>query len=371
MKTNRKKKVLLAISGGVDSSVSAFILKKQGYEVVGAFMKFWKESSKDTEDNKCCSMESLRDAREVMNKIGGKLYVINFKELFKKQVVDYFIESYAMGETPNPCVRCNKFVKLGALYKKAEELGCDFVATGHYARIKRTRNEAKNSKKYIYKLFAGIDKTKDQTYFLYNLNQEKLSKTLFPVGDMKKTKVSKMANKLGINAAKKKESQEICFVPDKTHYEFLRNKIQKSLTPGPILFNNEKIGEHKGLPLYTIGQRKGIEIGGVGPFYVLKCDYKTNTLFVTDKFDDDRLFSKSMRVKNISWISGVASEIPFDCKIKIRYGHEAVDGKIISAQKDIVELEFEKPERAITIGQSAVFYLKNEVIGGGEITKSI
>lgn len=373
-----RKRVLLAISGGVDSSVAAFLLKERGYEVVGTFMKFWNVSgsrikSGMTNENKCCSMESMRDAREVMRRVGGRLYTIDYRDLFKGKVVDPFLLCYSKGLTPNPCINCNKFVKLGAFYKKAEELGCDYVATGHYARVEKDASG--------FKLLESVDKTKDQSYFLYTLDQAKLSKTLFPIGNLKKAEVFKLAKKFELPVAERKESQEICFVPGKTHYDFLKHFLRGKFRPGPIIFKGREIGEHAGLPLYTIGQRKGIKIGGIGPFYVLRADYKTNKLFVTDRANDPELYSDSMSIRNVHWISGKQSKFPLNCKARIRYGHKkepvvincansksCTDAKSYRDAKSCVcTVKFKKSQRAVTPGQTAVFYRGEEVIGGGEI----
>lgn len=347
----RLGRVLVALSGGVDSAVAALLLKQQGYEIVGAFMKLGSAEG----ENKCCSMESLCAARDVAAKLKFKLYVLNFADYFAEQIIGPFARAYARGLTPNPCVRCNRLIKFSLLFKKAEELNCDFLATGHYAQI--TRDEAG------YHLRCSADKQKDQTYFLYNLKQSQLAKIKFPVGGMVKAEVYKMARAAGLSSAERPESQEICFVPGKTASGYLKKALAGKIRPGPIMFHGKKIGEHEGLPLYTIGQRKGIKIGGVGPFYVLSRDFARNVLQVTNRFDDPELFAREMRVRDPHWSSGTAPQFPAKLSVKIRYGHAAAGGTLEAGSRIV----FDEPQRAVTPGQAAVFYNGDEVVGGGEI----
>jgi tRNA-specific 2-thiouridylase len=395
---NTKPKVLVAMSGGVDSSVAALLLKKQGFEVIGVFMHFWAEGGAKSEaGNKCCSLASFNDARRVANKLGIPLYTVNFDRPFKKLVVDPFLAGYKKGETPNPCVECNRHIKFELLLKKADELGADFIATGHYAKTS-TRGG-----KII--LRRPKDKDKDQTYFLYTLDQKKLKRILFPLADLIKPEVRALAKKAGLAVAGKPESQEICFIPGKSHNDFLKRHLK--LKPGPIkllascpganhpafqaplLFKEgiqtkeEKrgsflipslprrgqgvvLGEHQGLPLYTIGQRKGVEIGGIGPFYVAGRDYQTNTLYVVPDNDNKLLYKKEMVVREADWISG-KPKLPLKAKAVIRYRHLPVDCVIMSNGKTRLKIKFTKPQRAVTPGQSVVFYKNREVLGGGII----
>ncbi|MFH1225798.1 MAG: tRNA 2-thiouridine(34) synthase MnmA [bacterium] len=347
MSANSKKKVAVAMSGGVDSSVAAALLKKQGYFVTGVFMKFWNEANSYLE-NKCCSLDAHEDARKVAEKLNIPLYAFNFKNDFKKQVVDDFLEKYQNGLTPNPCVRCNQFIKFGLFLKKTKALGCDYIATGHYAQIKKAGDN--------YYLLKGKDKTKDQSYFLWALKQEQLKHILFPVGKYNKIEVRKLAKKFNLPVHNKKDSQEICFTP-KHHNEFLKKHLK--LKPGPIMtLAGQKIGQHQGLPLYTIGQRKGIAIGGIGPFYAVKLDYQKNILWVARKFNDKAIYKKNLIIKEVNWLA----EKPFKCQAKVRYGHPAVS-VVIKKNK----VEFKKPQRAITPGQSIVFYQGEQVFGGGVI----
>lgn len=330
----RNKKVIVAMSGGVDSSVAVALLKKEGFNVAGVFMKFWGTG-------KCCTPESEKRARLVCEKLGIPFYVFNFQKEFKKKVVDYFSKQEKAGLTPNPCVVCNKEIKFGLLFKKALSLDADYIATGHYAIYKNG------------KLYKGKDKDKDQSYFLWKLNQKVLKHVLFPVGDYTKPEIVKLAKKFKLPVSGLKESQDICF------------KVDFNKKPGPIVLCsgtnygvNKIIGQHNGLWFYTIGQRKGIGLAG-GPYYVLSKDMKKNILVVTKKEKD--LYKKELSVKNINWVSE-KPELPVKVMVKIRYRHKPALAKF-----DGKKITFNKPQRAITPGQSAVFYHSQELIGGGII----
>jgi len=408
---NHKKRIAVAMSGGVDSSVAAKLLRDQGYEVVGIFLHFWKEQPSlkkgDRGDlnfeNKCCSAEALADARRVAAKIGIPLHVLNFSKIFKKQVVDNFLTEYGRGRTPNPCVRCNKTVKLGYLINQAKKLGFDYAASGHYVNLKQ------KDKKFS--LYKAKDKNKDQSYFLYTFNQKELKHLLFPLGNYTKLQVRRLAKKFKLPVAEKPESQEICFVPGKSHNEFLRRHLK--LKPGPIVIlersasgarppckqsvagaaiesrgfseknqdsisppaqgrspsrmtKNKIIGQHQGLPLYTVGQRKGIEIGGTGPYYAARMDYKTNILYVVNNSNDKILYNNKLIAKNVNWISGAEPKLPLKCQAVIRYRHKPVTCVVVK-NKNLYQVKFKEPQRAITSGQSVVFYKNNLALGGGII----
>lgn len=357
-----KGRVLVAMSGGVDSSVAAQLLKNQGYDVAGVFLHFWKdESAGNKAENRCCSLESLLDAREVAAKIGIPLYTFNFSEPFKKAVVDNFLSEYEAGRTPNPCVVCNRKIKIGLLLKHARVLGYDYVATGHYLSIKKVGRQ--------YQLFKAKDVNKDQTYFLYTFGQDELKHLLFPLGGYIKPNVRKLAEKFNLKVAHKAESQDICFLSG-DHNNFLKKYL--ALKPGDIklLETSEKIGEHLGLPLYTIGQRRGL-VGGTGPYYVAKFDYKKNILYVVKNWNENILYQPGLIAKKVNWLSDKLSKRVFKCEAVIRYGHKAVKCTVTPKDKKTKNLDyiimFDKPQRAVTPGQSIVFYNKKQVLGGGLI----
>ncbi len=336
----KSKKVIMAMSGGVDSSVAAVLLKRERFDIVGVFMKFWSDGPKCVA-NRCCSPESEKRARLVAEKLDIPFYVFNFEKEFKNKVVDYFLKNYKLGLTPNPCVVCNKEIKFNLLFKK---LKAEYIATGHYVRRKGD------------KLLKGKDKEKDQSYFLWKLNQKILKHTLFPVGDYTKTEVRKLAKRFKLPVLDIPESQEVCFIQT-TINDFLAKHLKAK--PGQITDTKGRvIGKHQGLWFYTIGQRKGIELPA-GPFYVLDKDLKRNVLIVTKNEKD--LFSKELTVKNINWISNV--RFPLKVMAKIRYRHKP--GSAVVNKNKVV---FVKPQRALTPGQSAVFYKGQEVLGGGVIS---
>jgi len=346
------------MSGGVDSSVAAQLLKNQGYDVSGVFLHFWKdESAGNTHENRCCSLESLMDAKAVAAKIGMPLFTFNFSAPFKKAVVDNFLSEYEAGRTPNPCVVCNRKIKIGLLLKHARALGYDYVATGHYLNIKKVGRE--------YQLFKAKDKNKDQSYFLYTFKPDELKHLLFPLGGFIKPQVRKMAAKHKLIVAGKAESQDICFLSG-DHNNFLKKYLR--LVPGDIkvLETGEIIGEHQGLPLYTIGQRRGL-VGGTGPYYVAKFDYQKNILYVVKNWNENILYQPNLIAKNVNWLSGRAPQRALNCEAVIRYGHKAVKCTVKPKNKSAYSVEFKAPQRAVTPGQSVVFYQKKQVLGGGII----
>lgn len=352
----------MAMSGGVDSSVAAKLLLDAGYDVTGVFLHFWKdpEIADATGENKCCSLEALLDAKTVCRQLGIPLHTFNFSEAFKTEVVDDFVAEYAAGRTPNPCVRCNRFVKIGRLLQYAEGLGFDYVATGHYAKISENGGR--------FHLYKAKDQQKDQTYFLYTFSQKQLSHLLFPLSAYIKPQVRKLAEKAELGVAKKSDSQEICFVPEKRHYDFLKRHVGEK--PGEIkLFDGRVIGNHEGLHFYTLGQRRGLKIGGTGPYYAALADWESNTLYAVEKFDDPHLYGQSLIIRSVNWISGKEPVLPWKVKAVIRYRHPAEDCTVTAlvGEKDAYLVSFKKPQRAITPGQSLVFYKGNEILGGGII----
>jgi tRNA-uridine 2-sulfurtransferase len=333
MPGNKEKTVIVAMSGGVDSSVAAFLLKKNGFRVLGVFMKFW--SSDPNLENVCCSSESETRARLVAKKLGIPFYVLNFKKQFKEKVVDYFTKEQKSGFTPNPCVVCNKEIKFNLLFRKFPLSGADFMATGHYVKLKNNR------------IYIAKDKEKDQSYFLWKLNRKIIKKALFPVGDFNKKEIRAMAKKQGLAVWDLKESQDVCF------------KVNLGRKPGKIIdTQGNAVGRHKGLWFYTIGQRKGINLPG-GPYYVLRKDVKNNFLIVTKKERD--LFSKELKFKQVNWIFK-KPDFPLKIRAKIRY-HQKASPAVLHGNKVV----FSRPQRAVTPGQSVVFYKNQELLGGGVI----
>jgi len=360
----KKKRIIVAMSGGVDSSVAAALLKKQGYDVIGIFMKLWTEdrsglsTTLEVKENICCSAEAATTARAVADKLKIPFYVVNFQDEFKKSVVDYYINEYEQGRTPNPCVICNRDIKGELLMKKVLDLEADFLATGHYARI-----DSKNRK---YHLLESKDKNKDQTYFLWQLTQKHLSKLLFPVGEYSKSEIRRLAAKWHLPTAERKESQGICFIPDRNISRFLRRYAKKMLKPGPIIdTEDKKIGIHSGLIDYTIGQRERLGLGGPKANFVVKLESSINTLVVGDEKD---LYSKTLFADSLNWI--VTPPRKKTIGGKIRYGHRIEKCKIKNLSNKI-KIEFVKPQRAITPGQSIVFYQREEIVGGGVIKESL
>lgn len=359
------KKVIIAMSGGIDSSVAAALLKRGGFDVVGVFMRFWMAPEKDGligAWNKCCSPEAESRARKVAKILRIPFYVFNFEKEFKERIVDYFLAGYKKGITPNPCVVCNKEIKFGLLLEKALKLDANYVATGHYAR------KIQNPKSKIFKLLMAKDKNKDQSYFLWMLNQKQLKRILFPIGDYTRSEVEKLAKKFKLNFLLNiPKSIEICFIRT-TINDFLKRYLKSK--PGPIICSSPGdeqmvIGSHRGLWFYTIGQRKGIGLAA-GPYYVLDKDLKKNILIVTKNEND--LLKNELICKNVNWISGKEPKLPLKIKAKIRYRQKLASATINSKLKaKSYKIVFEKPQRAITPGQSVVFYKGQELLGGGII----
>lgn len=346
------------MSGGVDSSVAAALLKKQGFSVVGVFMKNW---SQDFGDFGCTWASDSEDARKVAKKLDIPFYVWDFEKEYYDKVVKYFLREYQLGRTPNPDVMCNQEIKFKVFLEKALDFGADFVATGHYARIKKTKSNGRE----IFKLMKASDPAKEQSYFLYTLRQEQLSKILFPIGGMLKSEVRSLARKFKLPNADKKDSQGICFIGKINVRQFLMAHLKAR--PGKILTaKKEIVGTHLGLPFYTIGQREGIGIGGSGPYYAIAKDLKRNVLVVTNDPEDKLLWRKDFVVSDVTW-TGKAPKFPLRAKVAIRYHHPEYPALIKPLKTGKLSVTFAKPQRAITIGQSAVVYLKNELLGGGII----
>lgn len=350
------KRVVVAMSGGVDSSVTAALLKDRGFEVIGITMQIW-EHSKDWDG--CCGIGSIEDARRVANRLGIPHYVLNLRDIFEEKVITNFCEEYKKGRTPNPCIRCNQYIKFDALLKKAKGLGADYIATGHYARIEFD----KRRKRYL--LRKGIDSQKDQSYVLYVMSQEQLERTLMPLGDLTKDQVRQIAKGKDLPVANKPESQEICFIPDRDYGEFLKEYILEGTKPGPIVNKEGKvIGKHRGIIFYTIGQRKGIGIPAKEPLYVIAIDKEKNSIMVSKK---EEAYSDELVANNVNFVDIEKLKTPIRVKAKIRYLHPASSATIIPLNKDRVRVKFDNHQWAITPGQAVVFYNGEKVLGGGTI----
>ncbi|MCC5911497.1 MAG: tRNA 2-thiouridine(34) synthase MnmA [Clostridiaceae bacterium] len=361
----KNNRVLLGMSGGVDSSVAAYLLKKEGYEVIGVTMQIWQdeEDTDKADDGGCCSLSAVEDARRVASKLGIPFYVMNFKEVFKEKVIDYFIDEYTKGRTPNPCIACNKHIKFEAFLEKAHQLNCYYVATGHYAKIEY----AEAIDRYLLK--RSVTDEKDQTYALYNMSQHQLKHTLMPLGYYNKDEIRKIAEKLDLLVATKPDSQEICFVPDNNYGDFVKEN-----TPGPILegdFINPKgevVGKHKGIIYYTIGQRKGLGVALGKPAYVTDIIPEKNQIILGDNED---VLAKALIASEVNFIPFDELEVPKRISAKIRYNAKAEDACIYLEEDKKISVVFDKPQRAITPGQAVVLYDGELIVGGGTIEKAI
>lgn len=350
-----KKRVLAAMSGGVDSSVAAALLKKKGFDVIGVTMDIW--SSRSDNFGGCCSARAVEDAKSVCDRLGIPHYTLNFRDSFKEAVIDNFISEYLNARTPNPCIRCNEIIKFRELLKKADELGADYLATGHYAVIS-------NGKK-LYELRKSKDRKKDQSYFLYPMGQEALKRTLFPVGAITKTVTRQIAAKLGLKVADKKDSQEICFIEDNNYGRFLAENSKEPVKPGPIYdVEGNQVGMHRGIIYYTIGQRRGIGLPFGKPFYVIKIDKENNAIIVGE---EKETLGKDLPAENVVWTSIAPPVKPLKAKAKIRYATEEVDAVIRPGDNNTARVSFRRAVKSITPGQSVVFYKGDVVLGGGII----
>lgn len=353
---------MVAMSGGVDSSVAAGLLKEQSYEVIGVTMNLFslpKEFCRDDNLRSCCGRGAVEDAHRVALSLEIPHYVADFREPFEKRVIADFCREYAQGRTPNPCIRCNEHIKFEVLMEKAKAFEADYIATGHHARIER------DSKTGRYLLMKGKDREKDQSYFLYPFTQDQLSRTLMPIGNLTKKEVRKKAQKLGLQVAQRPESQEICFIPDNDYAGFLRSRIPEAFRPGPIIdLENRVLGQHDGVVHFTVGQRRGMGIAAPHPLYVIAIYSDKNIIVVGT---NEQLYEESLIASRVNFVSIPKMVKPLAVKAKIRYKHR--EAKAVLTPKDIdrVLVEFEKSQRAVTPGQAVVFYDGDVVVGGGII----
>lgn len=361
------KRVVVAMSGGVDSSTALALLKKEGYDCVGVSMQLWDYSKKEdlsgATSGSCCSIDDIYDARGVADRLGVPFYVVNVEEAFSREVVDYFIDGYSRGATPNPCVKCNQVLKFEVLLKKALSLEADFLATGHYARIERDVDGAR--------LLKGADPDKDQSYFLFTMTREQLKRVLFPLGGLRKGEVRAIAREMGLKTSDKKESQEICFVEEPSYSDFLSSRLPQGMGAGDIVdASGRAIGAHRGIYNYTIGQRKGLNLSG-GPFYVLEIDALRNRLVVGPVGE---LYAGGLVASDLNWISERAREMAEKGELrvssKIRYRHSGAPS-VVGFSSGRAQVRFVEPQKAVTPGQAVVFYDNDEVVGGGWIERAL
>lgn len=355
-----KKTVVVGLSGGVDSSVAAYLLKEQGYDVIGVTMQIWQEEDSCTveENGGCCGLSAVEDARRVAQKLDIPYYVMNFRKEFQEQVIDYFTREYLEGRTPNPCIACNRYVKWESLLKRSLEIGADYIATGHYARVEQLPNGR-------YAIRNSVTAKKDQTYALYNLTQEQLARTLMPVGAYTKEEIRKIAEEAGLPVAHKKDSQEICFVPDNDYAGFIKNSTGKTIPKGNFVQADGKVlGEHQGIIHYTIGQRKGLNLSMGHPVFVTKIRPDTNEVVIGENED---LFINTLLCDRVNFMAIEGLEEEVRLKAKIRYNHPGAECVISPAEEGKVRVTFDQPQRAITPGQAVVFYQGEYVAGGGII----
>ena len=348
-----KKRVLLGMSGGVDSSVSAVLLQKQGYEVIGCTMILWENANTE---------KSINDAKKVCEKLNIEHHVYDLKNEFKKNVIDYFINEYKNARTPNPCIECNKFMKFGKFYKIAKELGCEYIATGHYARIEYSEQY---NKKVLKK---SSENKKDQTYFLYNISNDVLEHTIFPLQEFTdKEDIRSIAKNEGLEVAEKKDSQEICFIQDNDYQKFLKEYGNLKNRPGNIVLKTgEILGKHTGIFNYTVGQRRGLQISYKEPLYIIKLDLNKNNVVVGT---EEELYSSNLYAENLNWMVDIDKNKEIECYAKIRYRAKEAKAKV-KIEDGRVEVIFNEPQRAITNGQSVVFYDENGIVLGGGIIKA-
>jgi len=358
----KKQRVLLGMSGGVDSSVAGYLLWQSGYEVIGVTMKVWPQDCISRAEDKCCGPQAVADARAVAHSLGIPHYVVDEADQFERTVINYFASEYQAGRTPNPCVMCNEKLKFGNLWTKAEALGCDYIATGHYAIVEHSSADGRAV------LRKGIDPKKDQSYFLFSLRQPQLQRALTPLGAMSKPEIRRIARTLGLKVADKADSQEICFVPGNDYKAFLRSHMgQDQFHRGGIYdVNGVFLGNHDGIELFTIGQRKGLPGGSARPRYVIDLDPETNRVIVGDA---EHLVCDEFEIDNCNWIFAVG-DAPRQVTVKIRYSHSGTAATLFPLEGRRARIQLHEPQRAVTPGQAAVAYDNDIVVGGGWICRA-
>jgi tRNA-specific 2-thiouridylase len=359
-------KVLVAMSGGVDSSVSAYLLKKKGFDVAGLSLRLW-DSRDVVKHDVCCSLETIGIAREVANRLDIQHFTVDVREAFHRNVIEKFCDSYTVGSTPNPCILCNKYIKFDFLLNKAEEIGADLIATGHYARVEKPGSSSwagADAERFLLK--SGVDSRKDQSYVLYVMTQEQLSRAIFPLGDMWKEDTRRTAQELGLDNALRAESQEICFVGDGNYIDFIATSDPGVSQPGPVVNREgEKIGTHKGIAFYTVGQRRRLDVQSLKPLYVISIDRSRNTIVVGDRED---VMKRRVKVGAVNWIAFRKLARPIRARVKLRSTMEGQPA-LVTPEENCVIVEFDDLQWAPAPGQSAVFYHEDIVIGGGVIEK--
>ncbi|MFD3260122.1 tRNA 2-thiouridine(34) synthase MnmA [Paenibacillus lentus] len=359
--SNSETRIVVGMSGGVDSSVTALLLKQQGYDVIGIFMKNWDDTD---EFGRCTAEEDAEDVRRVCEQIDIPYYTVNFEKEYYDKVFAYFLEEYKRGRTPNPDVMCNREIKFGEFLNKAMDLGADYVATGHYARVVQEDG--------MYKLLRGVDSNKDQTYFLNALNQEQLSKAMFPIGHLPKPEVRRIAEEAGLYTAKKKDSTGVCFIGERNFREFLSQYLPAQSGDMVDITTGEVKGRHDGLMYYTLGQRQGLGIGGSGsgePWFVAEKDLEHNILYVVQGDKHPSLYSTGLVASGVNWIAGMDKlpDKPFKCTAKFRYRQQDQGVTLTPREDGTIYVSFDQPQKAITPGQAVVFYDGEECLGGGTI----
>lgn len=357
-----RKKVVIGMSGGVDSSVGAYLLKQSGYDVMGVTMQIWQDEALEVveENGGCCGLSAVDDARRIALQLEIPYYVMNFKTEFKEKVIDYFVDEYLRGRTPNPCIACNRYVKWESLFSKSLAIGADYIATGHYAQIIQLPNERFTLKK-------SVTEAKDQTYALYNLTQHQLSHTLMPVGQYTKDQIRKIAGEISLRVANKPDSQEICFIPDHDYARFIEESVQRELPEGDFVdIRGNVIGRHKGIIHYTVGQRKGLNLSLGHPVFVVAIRPEKNEVVIGDS---DEVYADQLYADTLNFMSIPKLEGTMRVQAKIRYNHRGSACTIQMTGDDELLCIFDEPQRAITPGQAVVFYDGDIVVGGGTIQK--